>query len=251
MICPSAMQKLIRISAVLLLTALCSCGKKSEARNALEEARLLAQKGDYAGALEKHVWFHENILKTDPSLSGVRLTFALADWVKLGEKYPEALVKLRAVRDEKTARLQTGQTNWEMFQEVDAINEYLNETDATVKLFKRIDAAKPDFAASVYPVAADALIGNGEFELAKKYMGDPAEAVADAIRRYQDNIKRIADGGTARDASRRAFENIFTEDVVSIITVLQNTGNKEQAKQIRAEALKTLDNAKIRGAAGK
>src|SRR5690349_21544262 len=65
----------------------------------LNEARDDARAKHYEEALEKYVWFHEHALEYRPSMSGVRLSFALSDWVKLGESYPPALVKLREIRD--------------------------------------------------------------------------------------------------------------------------------------------------------
>jgi hypothetical protein len=66
----------------------------------LDEAQDDARAGRYADALAKHVWFHENALKYEPSLAGVRLSFALGYWVAFGNSYPPALQKLKSIRDE-------------------------------------------------------------------------------------------------------------------------------------------------------
>jgi len=52
------------------------------------------------------------------------------------------------------------------------------------------------------------------------------------------------------DASRQAFERIFTERVVRIITVLDKTGDRDVARQIQSEALKVLNSSGIRNAIG-
>jgi ribosomal protein S7 len=59
---------------------------------------------------------------------------------------------------------------------------------------------------------------------------------------------KFAKTSKSGDAPRRAFEGIFTDEVVRIITVLRETGDKTGAKKIQTEALKTLDNATIRNA---
>jgi hypothetical protein len=72
------------VGLVLVLVDGCGVknqGPKDKAEQALVDARRLAQTGDYAGALEKHVWFHDNALAIRPGYYGVRLSFALADWV--------------------------------------------------------------------------------------------------------------------------------------------------------------------------
>ena len=42
--------------------------------------------------------------KFAPSYYGVRLSFALSDWVELGTLYPKALDTLKGIRAEKTSR---------------------------------------------------------------------------------------------------------------------------------------------------
>ena len=70
----------------------------------LHEARADRRAGRFADALTKHVWFHENALKYVPSLSGVRLSFALTYWMELGAVYPAALRKLKRIRDDAERR---------------------------------------------------------------------------------------------------------------------------------------------------
>jgi hypothetical protein len=53
-------------------------------RAALQEAAMSAKQGNYEEALRDHLWFHEHALEQVPALAGVRLSFALAAWVKLG-----------------------------------------------------------------------------------------------------------------------------------------------------------------------
>ena len=60
-------------------------------RDILGEARDDREHGRYELALEKHVWFHENALTFRPSLAGVRLSYALDDWLQLAARYPPAL----------------------------------------------------------------------------------------------------------------------------------------------------------------
>ena len=154
---------------LLLLLNMCACSPKDQAKEALDAARDLAAKGEYDQALEKHIWFHDHALGVDQSYYGVRLSFALSDWVKLGENYPKALSRLKAIRDEKASRLLAGEENRDLFHDVESINDHLGEMKATVELFKTIDASQPDFAASVYELAVESLVVFQELELARKY----------------------------------------------------------------------------------
>ncbi len=209
---------------------MCSCGQKDQAEDALDQARRLASEGKFEEALQKHIWFHNHALEVDPAYYGVRLSFALRDWVELGKKYPAALTALRKIRDEKTSRLVTGQADRNLFHDVESINEYLDESAATVELFKKIEVAQPDFAASVYDLADKALIATGEY-----------------ARQFEDGM-RYAKTSQKDDASRRAFERIFTDRVVRIIRVLDKSGDQDQAREIQSKALVVLDNSTIRNA---
>ncbi|HTG45388.1 MAG TPA: hypothetical protein VK633_12735 [Verrucomicrobiae bacterium] len=226
---------------------MCSSQAKDDAERALNDARRLAERGDFEGALAKHVWFHDNALKVRRSYYGVRLSFALSDWIELAKKYPAALEKLKSIRDEKTERLLAGATNRELFHDVESINEHLGEMAATVALFKRIEAGNPKFASQIYDLADEALLQNREYVLAKKYLGDPTERLVTAKRNFEEGMK-FAKTSKSGDASRRAFERIFTDKVVQITTVLRETGDETGAKNIQTEGLKTLDNAAIRDA---
>jgi tetratricopeptide (TPR) repeat protein len=233
------------------LTIMVGCGMKEEAPKdevewALNDARRLAKAGDYAGALEKQVWFHNNALAIRPEYYGVRLSFALADWVELGKKYPPALEKLKSIRDVKVARLSAGTTDRDLFHDVVAINEYLGETKQTVDLFRKIDASNPEFASKVFDLADSALLESGEYQLAKKYLGDPEERLAHAKANFDDGMKWAAEKGG--ESARRAFEKIFTDEVVGIITILRETGNRESAKKIQSEALVVFNGPAIREA---
>lgn len=218
---------------------------KDEAGEAFHAARRLTAEGKYEQALEKQVWFHNHALESRPSYYGVRLSYSLSDWIKLGKKYPPALAKLRGIKDEKTARLLAGENNRELFNDVVSINDYLGESKATVGLFKKLEAVQPDFAASVYGLASEALVSAQEYDLAKKYLGDPIARLERAKRNFYDGMDSAKTSG---DACRRAFERIFTDEIVRIITVLDKTGSPEAAREFQSKALAILEVPAIRDA---
>ncbi|PWU10034.1 MAG: hypothetical protein C5B50_26215 [Verrucomicrobia bacterium] len=239
-----------RTCSLVALIILCGCAKtrvpRDAAEQALDDARRLAESGDYAGALEKHVWFHNHALGVRPSYYGVRLSFALADWVELGQKYPPALEKLRSIRDAKASSLSTGLQNRELFHDVVAINQYLEQPVKTVVLFKEIDGSNPQFASKVYDLAQTALVDNKEYELAKKYLHDPEVRFAHAKENFEEGMRWAKQSGG--EDSREAFEQIFTDDVTTIITILKETGDQDRARKIQSEALSVLKSEKVRNA---
>jgi tetratricopeptide (TPR) repeat protein len=237
----------MRALFLVTLVFMSSCQAKDQAQQALEDANRLAANGDYAAALSKHVWFHENALKIRPSYYGVRLSFALSYWIELGKKYPKALEKLKEIRDSKTQRLLKGERSRDLFHDVSSINEYLQAFQSTADLFKELDTTDPKFASTIYDLADAALLSCREFGLAKKYLGDPNERLREAREHLERGI-RFAKGSKNEDASRHAFERIFAEEVVRTIIVLRETGDRSGAKAIQEEALKVLANPSIREA---
>ena len=237
----------MRALMLMIAMSMCSCQPKDDGHLALDDARRLAGQGDYEGALAKHVWFHDNALTVRSSYYGVRLSFALSAWVELGKKYPKALEKLSSIRDEKTSRLLSGEAKKELFHDVESINQHLGETKSTVELFKRIEAVDPDFAGRIYDIASEALLQAREYALAKKYLGDPTNRLATAKRNLEEGMAFVKTGKNG-DATRRAFESIFTDEVVRLITLLKETDENAGARNIQTEALKTLDSDAIRNA---
>lgn len=210
----------------------------------LVEASHLADEGKYEEALQIHLWFHNHVLERWPAYYGVRLSYALHDWVELGRKYPKALATLKSIRETKTSRLFAGEQDRDLFIDVEAINRCLTEPKATVELFIKIEAANPEFAASIYSVAEEDLVAAQEYTLARKYLGDPLTRFAEASQRL-DRGREYARTRNS-EASRQAHESIFTERVVRIITVLDKTGDPELARAIQSKALAVLDNSQIR-----
>ncbi len=213
----------------------------------LNEARQLAADGRFEEALQKHVWLHDYVLQEQPSYYGVRLSFALSEWVKLGAKYPKALNVLTEIRANKTARLLNSEHSRDLFHDVMAINRSLKEADATVKLFKQLENSSSAFAAEIYTLADKALVDAGEYALARKYLDDPKSHLESARQHLEEGLRRSTKG-PVRDAARRAHQKIFTDDVVRLITILKNSSEAALAVEIQSEALKIFDSSRIREA---
>ncbi len=223
------------------------CHARDEARKALDDAREFTREGKYKEALERHIWFHNHALDKEPSYYGVRLSFALSDWVALGRKYPEALDALKKIRDEKTARLVGGEDSEPLFHDVESINSALGDRGATVELFRKLDDGRPVFAASVIDMAGEPLVKAGEFGLVKKHMRDPDKRFDTAKEMYERGLE-YAKTSQVPEAARGAHERLFSAEIVRIITVLEKTGDKEKAADIQRKALAVLDSPAIRDA---
>src|SRR3989442_390480 len=155
----------------------------------LEEAKTDAAAATYEDALAKHVWFHLNALKYQPSLYGVRLSFALSDWAQLTAAYPPALEKLKSIRDEAATNIRAGNASFDAFHDFTSINNCLKEDHKTKELFIWLDANNPSFAKEAYDLAQPALIKAKEYAVCGKYITPDTRRILDSHRTIRGMAK--------------------------------------------------------------
>jgi hypothetical protein len=218
--------------------------KNPDPSKILEEAQDAAAAGRYADALAKHVWFHENALKSDPAMSGVRLSFALSYWKSLGEVYPPAMEKLRAIRDEAGKAVREGTNNRHAFNDFAAINRELNEEARTKELFVWLDANQPGLAKNVYGIAQPALVKAKEYRLCGKYV-EADRSFREILRSYRDTRDLDTDADY-RERLREFAETAFMNETATLVALLTINDQPEDADRIAAQALKEFDNPGFR-----
>ena len=207
----------------------------------LQEADADVQAKRYEDALAKYVWFNEHALEYQPSLTGVRLSFALMSWLKLGEVYPPALVKLREVRDAAKDRVtpQEGRRiAFEDFQEFVSINKYLGDEKQTVEAFRAIDAADPDEAPRLFALAEPALIRAKDYELCGKYID-----ADESLERILDSYKmadKLASNPKIGERYKKYANKKFLNDATTLVALLVVNDRTAEAEEVMHE-LKKVD----------
>jgi hypothetical protein len=223
---------------------------KPDPRTIINEAYADTAAGRFEDSLVKHVWFHENVLKIDEGFYGVRLSYALADWVKLGKKYPPAFEKLRSIRDQNEADIRAARLagRFPIFSDYEAINEYLNEETKTKDLFVWLDAQKPKLAKELYGQAQTALIKAKEYKLCGKYI--ESDSAYDAILK-SDKLTRDVAKTYAAKKRRSELDSFadrkFTFNTTTLIALLTINDRKSEADSIAAKAKKENVTAKFAG----
>lgn len=211
----------------------------------LNEAQDDARAGRYADALAKHVWFHENALKYQSALYGVRLSFALSYWVELGDAYPPALQKLKSIRDETAKRVREGNRDRKIrddFHDFEAINKALGEDSKTTELFVWLDSKKPSAARQAFRLAEPALVKSKEYRLCGKYI-DPDCSFAETLSLYQLN-KGMS--GRFDEKFQEFREKAFANGVETLVALLVQNNRKADALRIAEKALKERDDPQFR-----
>ncbi|MCI0652468.1 MAG: hypothetical protein L0Z55_11370 [Planctomycetes bacterium] len=211
----------------------------------LNEARRLADAGEYEEALQKHLWYHENAHRIKPSLIGVRLSFALSDWIKLGEKYPKAREALVGIRDRDTNTIADGNGTFRLFQDVVGINHYLKEDAKTVALFKALHEKQPDMAKVCYYAARDRLVAAREYQLCSHYMRDPDRSF-DRIQSARALGLEVEENGQA--VVKGTADAVFLTRTCQLIAILAGAGRQKEAEKVRERALAIRDDPTFRAA---
>ncbi len=208
------------------------------------EAKEDAAAQRYEDALVKHVWFHKNALSYRKSLYGVRLSYALSAWDKLGKAYPPALEKLESIRSDAKQKIRTDEGTRELFHDFVAINKTLGKEAETKDLFIWLDSNKPDMAKKVFDLAQPALINTKEFKLCGNYI-EADRSFQAALKLYQTNMSLSQDPKFGKKMQEFG-EKKFLNDTTTLVALLTLSGRSEDSERIINEALKEWDNPQFK-----
>jgi hypothetical protein len=214
----------------------------------LTEAQDDSRAGRYEDALAKQVWFHENALKYAPAMSGVRLSFALGQWLELGERYPPAMTRLKATRDQAEGAVKEGTDPRHAFLDAAAINRELRDTGRTRNLFLWLDENKPEVARRTYDAAEPALIAAKDYRLCGKYLDPDRQFIRD-VDLYR-TTKNMARGEDMKDYAAELEEHsnkMFAQDAATLVALLVLNDRQADADRIAADALKESDYPALKG----
>lgn len=160
----------------------------------LDEARADRRAARYEEALAKHVWYH-TASRQEPGQGGVRLSFAMSDWLALGQAYPPALAKMKQMRAETERELYLEKPSvqvdrFTLFHEFSGFNWVLKEEHKTVELFHLLEEHAPSFAEQVYPVVQAVFARLGQKPTRTSYLNpveNPVEKSESLKRQYLEN----------------------------------------------------------------
>jgi hypothetical protein len=218
------------------------------ARDRYREGQAAARSGRHEEALRDYEWFHDHALEDEPALYGVRLSFALSDWVDLGRVYPPALLSLRSVRDKKSECLRAGDGNRELFHDVAAINESLGDHKSTYDLLVDILQQRPDLAEKCAGLAMRSIVHAGDFALARTFIKKPEQSVRSWVRMLNQDVAELASEPPSEVPKLEAHVQNYAERVTLLLSVLSGVGEQSLANSIRQQALSCIESPSVRGA---
>ena len=231
---------------IVILIFIFSCSDPGDPEKVLARARKYFQQGKYEKSLQDYIWFHDNALKYKPSLYGVRLSFALLDWIELGKKYPKAHNTLIDIRNRKATLIKNRHGTLELFHDIQSINKYLNESQKTVDLYKKMLDGDFDLAKQCYNLAKDALIAHQEFEICNRMMEAPMFIVRDMRQLLDKNIEIYKTNQWADETQLEWTIVTYLGEAEDTLIVLVKNNRFTEAKRFMAEASKNIDIARIK-----
>jgi hypothetical protein len=160
----------LRFTLLLGLFALkpLAVGAQQDMQAYLRETQAKVQAGAYEEALERFIWFYENSLQYRPSMAGVRNSFALGDWMRLGEVYPPAFGALVAKRDETLARLLQNPLDRSLLIDLRALNRTLEQEQRTIQVFEQI-ASDPAVAGAQWSIISGLALETKRYDLITRF----------------------------------------------------------------------------------
>jgi hypothetical protein len=202
----------------------------------LNEAQADATGGRYADALARHMWFHEHALEVEPAMAGVRLSFALLYWHRLGDQYPPAKAKMVEYRDRARDDVLAGRNVRQAFMDLDALNKELGQRAASAEVFRQLDQRYPQLAPETFRSASPSLVLTKSYDLLAKYAKPPedyARMVADfRSTRAMSSDPAVAAGNQLNNYAERSFAT----RVMTLVAVLVLAERGGEAKEIAASA---------------
>jgi hypothetical protein len=231
------------LSALLIISPICNA---EDMMKYMETTDSIASAGKYQEALDRHIWFHEHALEHEPGMYGVRLSFALSKWYKLGQTYPPALNALIEIRDNKTAIVISGIDKCDLFDDVSAINITLSENHKTIKLFNHLEDHQPSLASQCWRTFKHIAIEEKEYTLIKKYIANLVDEYDEAERRYIDSKKRIIKKDYPyKDRMISSITTSYIEKTIELMNIAISINDLSAADSIKQRSLKLTDDPRI------
>lgn len=216
------------------------------AQERLSSARRRIDAGLYEEALADLIWFHDNALLESRAWSGVRLSYALYDWVGLGELYPPAMAALHSVRDAKAAGLLDGTFDTAAFRDVAAIDAILQAPEKTHGLYRQLMDAQPELARSCARSALPSIVAAQHYQLAAQLIPDPESAVRGYGARLNRDVQYIKLCRYTRAPRRWAYVCHYLEDVKRVLAVLRGMNRYVEAERLQALAIALVPDPSLR-----
>ncbi|PLK47808.1 hypothetical protein [Uliginosibacterium sp. TH139] len=205
----------------------------------LDDARAAAKAENHALALENYERFFDRALLDqgeDHNYYGVRLSYCLHEWARLGEKYPAARERLEAKAVEALAAFEaTGDS--EKFHDFQSIRENLGQEESVLSQFIQYHKSKPDLASQALRLMWNRLVEAKRWDICSAYLHDFESKYESALFRFDQTMQIcVSDSTFGGNEFAEQIKGWYVRDVGNLIGALRNSGWHDAAKKLEAEA---------------
>ena len=221
------MNKIIASIFTLLLFAQSAFAQVGE--DDLSKIYTLMGEKKYAEALAAHQKYFKNSKGT--SASAVRLSFGLGSWAELGKVYPPAHMALAQLATERKNIIYAGKADFDAFQEYTSINSYIDRHDESIETFLYVEKNYPKQGQHLYPLVEDILITKKQYDIIKKYVGDPIyefERIRNSREYSLSQLRKKQPGYTLEQANAE-----FEKKYKTLLETTEKIGLNEEAAELK------------------
>jgi hypothetical protein len=211
----------------------------------LHEAVADGRNGHPEIALAKFLWFHENATSYEPSLSAVRVSFALGYWMDLASSYRPALDAFVRVRDETESAFRKNWTDFNRFKDVASMNARLGERERTATLFLAVASQDHGAAADLYRVAERHLISAGAYRACAPFL-EVDKRIARAAEHYLWQRQYEASRPPCKFPPPSVARDLYIKDVATLVALLALNDRMHEARDAHQMSLLVLDDEDFR-----
>lgn len=212
----------------------------------LQAARQAGLEGRHEEALRELVWFHHHAQEEQRALAGVRLSYALFYWIQLGETYPPARQALVDLREEKAQILLLGAGRRELFHDVVAIDERLEQIRATYELYLALAERHPALAERCSQLALPAIVAAKDYLLADRVRGEPEARIRRRAADLRDDIHGIKHRRYTEAPQRWAMIKSYAEFVRRDVEITAGIGQPAEARRLARLASELMYDPSLR-----
>lgn len=209
----------------------------------LDEARAASAQGDYAVALERYERFFDRALidqGEDNNYYGVRLSYCLSEWARLGEKHGPARKRLEEKADEALAAFESTKDS-EKFHDFQAISGKLGRKDQVLDQFVRYHESRPDLASAALGFMWDQLVEARKWHICAAHLDDSNLRYRRALDKF-DQAMEVCNAEPSFGGEEFADQigGWYVRDLGNLLAVLMNTNQHDLATQLEKIALNDM-----------
>lgn len=206
----------------------------------LKQARAAFVCEDWPLALERYEHFFDHALDGDPaSYYGVRLSYCLSEWAKLGERFEPARQRLE-VRAKQALTEFEWTSKRERFHDFVAISRAIGRDDEGVRIFLGYHTGDIRLARKVGQIVWHRLVELELWDVCSEHLRKPGKRVDLAFEAFDIEL----DAGremNLNELSEKGSERRLIRTLNEVAMVLSRSGRKRDLETIRLRIVKQLE----------